>query len=203
MLFALQAPDGRAVRELCVCDLAAVTGMSKSLTSHQLRLLRSAKLVVVRRDGNAPTIDWPMDRLPICSATHFRRRDDRSVRERGAAATRGSSSRPRWSVDAGLRKVVRAALPLPAFGALVAAFHVLLVAGVFPERLEPCKQGVPCSETVIVRFGFVTIPLPSFAAFAAIAALLTFAYSRSSTWGSRTCSSAQPLCWWWPLRARR
>lgn len=78
------------------------------------------------------------------------------------------------------RKVVRATLPLPAFGAAAAAFHVLLVAKVIPERLEPCKQGVPCSETVIVWFGFVTIPLLSFAAFAAIAALLTFAYYRSS-----------------------
>lgn len=78
------------------------------------------------------------------------------------------------------RSVVRAALPLAGIGALVAAFHVLLVAGVIPERLEPCKQGVPCSETVIEWFGFVTIPLLSFAAFAAIAALLTFAYYRSS-----------------------
>jgi disulfide bond formation protein DsbB len=78
------------------------------------------------------------------------------------------------------RSVVRAALPLAGLGALVAAFHVLLVAGVIPERLEPCKQGVPCSETVIEWFGFVTIPLLSFMAFAAIAALLTFAYYRSS-----------------------
>jgi disulfide bond formation protein DsbB len=77
------------------------------------------------------------------------------------------------------RGVVRAALPLAGFGALVAAFHVLLVAGIIPERLEPCKQGVPCSETVIEWFGFVTIPLLSFVAFAAIAALLTFAYYRS------------------------
>lgn len=79
------------------------------------------------------------------------------------------------------RGVVRAALPLAGLGALLAAFHVLLVAGIIPERLEPCKQGVPCSETVIEWFGFVTIPLLSFVAFAAIAALLTFAYYRSPT----------------------
>ncbi len=78
------------------------------------------------------------------------------------------------------RNVVRSALPLAGIGALVAAFHVLLVAGVIPQRLEPCKQGVPCSETVIEWFGFVTIPLLSFVAFAAIAALLTFAYYRSA-----------------------
>ena len=77
------------------------------------------------------------------------------------------------------RSVVRAALPLAGLGALVASFHVLLVAGVIPQRLEPCKTGVPCSETVIEWFGFVTIPLLSFVAFAAVAALLTFAYYRS------------------------
>lgn len=37
--------------ELCVCDLAAVTGMSESSVSHALRLLRSHRVVKVRRDG--------------------------------------------------------------------------------------------------------------------------------------------------------
>src|SRR3954452_20381104 len=37
--------------ELCVCDLAAVTGMSKSATSHAVRLLRAHRVVSVRRDG--------------------------------------------------------------------------------------------------------------------------------------------------------
>jgi ArsR family transcriptional regulator, lead/cadmium/zinc/bismuth-responsive transcriptional repressor len=37
--------------ELCVCDLAAVTGMSESATSHALRLLRAHRVVSVRRDG--------------------------------------------------------------------------------------------------------------------------------------------------------
>ncbi len=78
------------------------------------------------------------------------------------------------------RNVVRAVLPLPLFGGVIAAFQVLLVAGVIPKRLEPCKQGVPCSETVIEWFGFVTIPLLSLVAFATIAALLMLAYLRSS-----------------------
>ena len=51
MLLALQPAVSDPRRELCVCDLAMVTGASKSLTSHQLRLLRSAGLVVVRRAG--------------------------------------------------------------------------------------------------------------------------------------------------------
>ena len=37
--------------ELCVCDLAATTGLSESATSHALRLLRAHRVVKVRRDG--------------------------------------------------------------------------------------------------------------------------------------------------------
>jgi DNA-binding transcriptional ArsR family regulator len=37
--------------ELCVCDLASLVGMSESAVSHQLRLLRSMRLVRARRDG--------------------------------------------------------------------------------------------------------------------------------------------------------
>lgn len=37
--------------ELCVCDLAASAGMSESATSHALRLLRTARVVKVRRSG--------------------------------------------------------------------------------------------------------------------------------------------------------
>ncbi len=40
-----------AATELCVCDLEAVLGMSQSATSHQLALLRSARLVRSRREG--------------------------------------------------------------------------------------------------------------------------------------------------------
>lgn len=38
-------------RELCVCDLTAVLEMNQSAISHQLRLLRGARLVKYRRDG--------------------------------------------------------------------------------------------------------------------------------------------------------
>ena len=37
--------------ERCVCDLATLVGLSESAVSHQLRLLRSARLVRVRRAG--------------------------------------------------------------------------------------------------------------------------------------------------------
>lgn len=38
-------------QELCVCDIAAVIQMGQSAVSHQLRLLRSARLVKYRKDG--------------------------------------------------------------------------------------------------------------------------------------------------------
>ncbi|MFZ1507420.1 MAG: metalloregulator ArsR/SmtB family transcription factor [Anaerolineae bacterium] len=37
--------------ELCVCDLAALVGISVSAVSHQLRLLRSLGLVKFRKEG--------------------------------------------------------------------------------------------------------------------------------------------------------
>jgi len=47
MLMALDAG------ELCVYDLAAATGINRSTVSHQLRILREARLVRWRRDGKA------------------------------------------------------------------------------------------------------------------------------------------------------
>ena len=37
--------------ELCVCDIAEVLGMSQSSISHQLRVLKSARLVKYRKEG--------------------------------------------------------------------------------------------------------------------------------------------------------
>lgn len=37
--------------EMCVCDLAALLGVSESAVSHQLRHLRTMRLVRNRRDG--------------------------------------------------------------------------------------------------------------------------------------------------------
>lgn len=37
--------------QICVCDLAAATGMSESAVSHALRLLRAARVVRVQRRG--------------------------------------------------------------------------------------------------------------------------------------------------------
>jgi DNA-binding transcriptional ArsR family regulator len=40
-----------ATTELCVCDLAALLGMTLSAVSHQLRLLRHLGLVKYRKEG--------------------------------------------------------------------------------------------------------------------------------------------------------
>lgn len=37
--------------ELCVCDIADLLNMTKSAISHQLRVLRTAKLVKARKEG--------------------------------------------------------------------------------------------------------------------------------------------------------
>ncbi len=41
------------IKELCVCDICACLNMNKSAVSHQLRILRTAKLVKPRRDGKS------------------------------------------------------------------------------------------------------------------------------------------------------
>ena len=50
--------------ELCVCDLAAVLGMSQSAVSHQLRSLRDLRLVKSRRAGRE--IFYTLDDDHIC-----------------------------------------------------------------------------------------------------------------------------------------
>lgn len=37
--------------QMCVCDIAALLGMTKSAISHQLRVLKQAKLVKYKKDG--------------------------------------------------------------------------------------------------------------------------------------------------------
>lgn len=37
--------------EVCVCDIAQILGMTQSAISHQLRIIKQARLVKARRDG--------------------------------------------------------------------------------------------------------------------------------------------------------
>lgn len=47
----LRLLEALGVRELCVCDLAAVAGVSQSAVSHHLRLLRQLRIVRYRKEG--------------------------------------------------------------------------------------------------------------------------------------------------------
>lgn len=47
----LRIVQALAAEELCVCDLATFLGASSSAVSHQLRLLKQARLVRNRREG--------------------------------------------------------------------------------------------------------------------------------------------------------
>lgn len=47
----LRIVSALAKSEFCVCDLAELLGLSQSGTSHQLRVLRSGKLIKYRREG--------------------------------------------------------------------------------------------------------------------------------------------------------
>lgn len=77
-------------------------------------------------------------------------------------------------------RLVRYALPLTVAGWMIALFHVLVVAGVVPENIRPCAQGIPCKEQQIEWFGFLTIPLLSLIAFSAIGLLLVSTHFKVS-----------------------
>jgi disulfide bond formation protein DsbB len=59
-------------------------------------------------------------------------------------------------------------LPLSIIGMLIAGYHNLLYWKIIPESDAPCQLGVSCTSKFIEWFGFVTIPLLSFAAFTLI-----------------------------------
>ena len=57
-------------------------------------------------------------------------------------------------------------------GWLVAFYHNLLMWGVIPESISPCRSGVPCSTRYIEYLGFITIPFLSLVAFTLLVLLL-------------------------------
>ncbi|MCJ8318355.1 MAG: disulfide bond formation protein B [Colwellia sp.] len=69
-------------------------------------------------------------------------------------------------------KILRYTSPLVIFGWFTALFHVLVVAGIVPESMQPCVQGIPCSETQVNLFGFLNIPIMSLITFTIIGVLL-------------------------------
>ena len=47
----LRVVEALSQRELCVCDLAAIAGVSQSAVSHHLRQLRQLRIVRYRKEG--------------------------------------------------------------------------------------------------------------------------------------------------------
>ena len=70
------------------------------------------------------------------------------------------------------KNVVKYALPLALAGWLTAFYHTLLYSGVIPESIQPCTQGVSCTEKYIDLFGFITIPMLSLLSFSTIISFL-------------------------------
>jgi disulfide bond formation protein DsbB len=70
------------------------------------------------------------------------------------------------------KSIIKYALPLALAGWAFAFYHHLLYAGFIPESIQPCSQGVSCSETYLDLFGFLTIPMLSLIAFSTLVALL-------------------------------
>jgi len=73
-------------------------------------------------------------------------------------------------------RVLRYATAMTSLGWLIALFHVLLVAGIVPEKAQPCVQGIPCTETHISLLGFLNIPMLSLLTFTVIGVLLFYAH---------------------------
>jgi len=70
------------------------------------------------------------------------------------------------------KSIIKYALSLALAGWGFAFYHYLLYSGIVPESIQPCSQGVSCSQTYLDLFGFLTIPILSLASFSAILVLL-------------------------------
>ena len=70
------------------------------------------------------------------------------------------------------KSIIRYALPLAIIGWGFAFYHYLLYSGIIPESIQPCNQGVSCSETYLDLFGFLTIPMLSLISFSIIIGFL-------------------------------
>ncbi len=78
------------------------------------------------------------------------------------------------------KSVVTYALPLAIAGFFTALYHNLLYSGIIPQELQPCSQGVSCTEKYIDLFGFLTIPMLSLLGFSTIITLLFLLKKRTS-----------------------
>ena len=78
------------------------------------------------------------------------------------------------------KSIIKYALPLAIAGWGFAFYHYLLYSGFIPESIQPCSQGVSCSETSLDLFGFLTIPMLSLISFSITIGLLLILRRRLS-----------------------
>lgn len=74
------------------------------------------------------------------------------------------------------KKIYTYVLPLSLTGLGIALYHNLLYYNILPEAAAPCVAGISCTTKFIQWFGFVTIPLLSFIAFAVITISMLILY---------------------------
>jgi disulfide bond formation protein DsbB len=77
-----------------------------------------------------------------------------------------------------VRAVVQYAFVLPIIGMLIATYHIYIEANPNAEPAACKVGGTSCATKWIDKFGYVTIPVLSITASAAILTLLAFAWSR-------------------------
>ena len=68
------------------------------------------------------------------------------------------------------------AWPLASIGWLISLYHNLLYYRIIPESLAPCVNGISCTTKFIQYWGFITVPLLSFAGFTVIIISLIIHY---------------------------
>jgi disulfide bond formation protein DsbB len=76
------------------------------------------------------------------------------------------------------KSVVKYAFPLAIAGWLTALYHNLVYAKIIPESIQPCTQGVSCTEEYINLFGFLSIPMLSLLSFSIIIVFLVILKKR-------------------------
>lgn len=72
------------------------------------------------------------------------------------------------------KEIAAYVLPFTIIGGLISVYHNLLYYNVLPESEVTCRLGVSCTTKFIEWMGFLTIPLMSLLAFAAITAIMIF-----------------------------
>ncbi len=90
--------DALSHGELCVCDLATLLGLTESAVSHQLRLLRSLRLVRARREGRM--VYYALDDRHIVTLfrqglTHVEEQEVRAPARAGEHAVNRSREAPK------------------------------------------------------------------------------------------------------------